>query len=107
MGLLIPGFAVGIGWLFLLHPKIGIINQWLIALFGLEEAPFNVATIIGMGCIEGLSLAPVAFVMNSIVLRSMDSALEEAAHVSGANLFETLRRVTLPLAWPGMQRKTA
>ena len=29
IGLLIPGFAVAMGWLFLLHPRIGIVNQFL------------------------------------------------------------------------------
>ena len=27
IGLLIPGFAVAMGWLFLLHPRIGLLNQ--------------------------------------------------------------------------------
>jgi iron(III) transport system permease protein len=102
IALLIPGFSVALGWLFLLHPKIGLINQTLMALFGLAEAPFNIATIFGMGMVEGLSLTPVAFIMTSIVFRSMDPSMEEASAMGGANLVQTMRRVTLPLAWPGI-----
>jgi iron(III) transport system permease protein len=102
IALLIPGFSVALGWLFLLHPKIGLINQILIALFSLSEAPFDISTILGMGLVEGLSLTPVAFIMTSIVFRSMDPSMEEASAMGGANLWQTMRRVTLPLAWPGI-----
>src|SRR5258708_3454156 len=60
VGLLIPGFASAMGWLFLLHPRIGLVNSWLIAQLGLSEAPFNIAGIVGMGWVQGLDLAPVA-----------------------------------------------
>ena len=43
VALLIPGFAVALGWVFLLHPSIGVVNQALVALFGLDAAPFNIA----------------------------------------------------------------
>ena len=39
VGLLIPGFAVAMGWLFLLHPRIGVVNQFLQDMFGLADAP--------------------------------------------------------------------
>lgn len=102
VALLIPSFSVALGWLFLLHPKIGIVNHIAMAAFGLTEAPFNISTILGMGIVEGLSLTPVTFIMTAIVLRTMDPAMEEAAGMSRANLWHTLRRVTLPLAWPGI-----
>jgi iron(III) transport system permease protein len=102
IGLLVPGFSTALGWLFLLSPRVGLINLWLIDLFGLEDAPFNVSTLFGMGVVQGLALAPITFIMTAIVFRQMDSALEEAAAMGGANLWSRLRRVTLPLAWPGV-----
>ena len=102
IALLIPSFSVALGWLFLLHPKIGIVNHLAMAAFGLSEAPFNISTILGMGMVEGLSLTPVTFIMTAIVFRTMDPAMEEAAGMGGASLFQTLRRITLPLAWPGI-----
>ena len=34
LGMLIPGFAAAMGWLFLLHPRIGLANVWLMKIFG-------------------------------------------------------------------------
>jgi iron(III) transport system permease protein len=102
IGLLMPGFAAAMGWLFMLHPRIGILNRLMMDLFSLSDAPFNIATIAGMGWVMGLSLAPLAFVMTAAVLRALDPALEESAHMSGAGFFNVIRKVTLPLAWPGI-----
>ena len=38
IGLLIPGFAVAMGWLFLLHPRIGLLNQLFQIVFGIALA---------------------------------------------------------------------
>ena len=102
IGLLVPGFVTAIGWEFLLHPRIGMVNTALIALFHLSGPPISITNLWGMGWVQGLGLAPVAFVMTSVVLRAMDPALEDAAAVSGAHLRGALLRVTLPLAWPGL-----
>lgn len=100
--LLIPGFAVALGWLFLLNPRTGIINVALEALLRTRLAPFNISTLLGMGMVEGLNLAPLAFVMTAVVFRAMDGSLDEAARVGGAGTWQALRRVTVPLAWPGV-----
>ena len=102
VALLIPGFAVALGWVFLLDRRIGLINEALVALFGLSSAPLNIATIFGMGLVEGLSLTPLTFVMTAIVLRSMDPALEEAAAMSGAKPWQATLKVTLRVLWPGL-----
>ena len=102
VGLLLPGFAAAMGWLFLLHPRIGLVNKWLMQLFELSSAPLNIATVAGMGWVQGLNLAPVAFIMTAAVFRSLDPALEEAALVSRANMRQTLWAVTFRLAWPGV-----
>ncbi|HXS41740.1 MAG TPA: iron ABC transporter permease [Stellaceae bacterium] len=100
--LLIPGFAVSLGWVFLLHPKIGLVNHWLMAVFGLSEAPLDVGNIFAMGAIEGMNLTPLAFIMTAAALRAMDPALEEAAATSGARPWQTAWRVTLPVLWPAL-----
>ncbi len=102
IGLLMPGFAAAMGWLFLLHPRIGLVNVWFVDWFGLAAAPFNIASIVGMGWVQGLNLAPVAFIMTAAVFRAMDPSLEESAEMSGAKFGNIIRRVTLPLAWPGI-----
>lgn len=102
VGLLIPGFASAMGWLFLLHPRIGLVNSWLIARLRLTQAPFDITGIAGMGWVQGLDLAPVAFIMTAAVFQAMDPSLEECAQTCGADRLGVLRRVTLRLAWPGI-----
>src|SRR6185437_6515669 len=102
IGLLVPGFATAIGWEFLLHPRIGMVNTALMMIFGSKSAALSITNLWGMGWVQGLGLAPVAFVMTSVVLRAMDPALEDAASISGARPYRALLRITLPLAWPGL-----
>jgi iron(III) transport system permease protein len=102
VGLLLPGFASAMGWLFLLHARIGLLNVWLERALGLHGPVFDIATMAGMGWVQGLNLAPVSFIMSAAVFRAMDPALEEAAEIAGANFVRTLARVTLPLAAPGI-----
>lgn len=102
VGLLIPGFAAAMGWLFMLHPRIGVLNRLLMQAFDLSAAPLNIISIVGMGFVQGLNLAPLAFIMTAAVFRAMDPALEEAALIHGGGTWTVLRRVTLPLAWPGV-----
>jgi iron(III) transport system permease protein len=102
VGLLIPGFAAAMGWLFLLHPRIGLLNQLLVTGFHLAGPPLNINTIAGMGWVQGLNLAPLAFIMTAAVFRSLDPTLEEAAQMHGAGPLTVVRRITLRLAWPGI-----
>jgi iron(III) transport system permease protein len=102
VGLLIPGFAAAMGWLFLLHPRIGLINQLLMSTFGLAGPPLSINTVAGMGFVQGLNLAPLAFIMTAAVFRAMDPTLEEAAQMHGAGPFTVLCRITVRLAWPGI-----
>ncbi len=102
VGLLLPGFASAMGWLFLLHARIGLLNAWLERAFGLSGPVFDIASMAGMGWVQGLNLAPVSFIMSAAVFRAMDPALEEAAEVAGAGFWRTLWHVTLRLAAPGI-----
>ena len=102
MGILFPTFLKAMGWVFLLHPRIGIINIFLMQLFGLKSAPLNIATLPGIGFVEGLTLTPLAYVMISAAMRSMNPALVEAANIHGVGKLRTLLRVELPLVWPAL-----
>ena len=101
-GLLVPPIFIGMGWTFIAHQRIGLLNKLVVALFGLESGVFNIETPAGMGLIEGLTLAPLAFVLSVQVFRTMNPALEEAAQTSGMTFRRTLWRVTLPLARPAI-----
>lgn len=102
LGLLIPGIYTAMGWTLIAHPRIGILNRWLVDLLGLTEGPINIATPIGMGFVQGMSLAAVVFILTAQMFRAMNPSLEEAAKVHGLNFGKTLWRITLPLALPGI-----
>ncbi len=101
-GLLIPPIFVGMGWTFIAHQRIGLANKIVMGLLGLENAPFNLESPAGMGFVEGLTLAPLAFVLSVQVFRTMNPAFEEAAQTSGMTFPKTLWRITLPLARPAI-----
>ena len=102
MTLAMPGLIQAMAWVLLLSPRSGFANRWLIDLFGLQAAPFNIYTLGGMAFVEGLRLVPTAFLMLVPLLRSMDPALEEAAAASGAPPLSIVRKVTLGLMLPGL-----
>lgn len=102
LGLLIPGIYTAMGWTLIAHPRIGILNRWLVDLFELSEGPINIATPVGMGFVQGLSLSALAFILTAQMFRAMNPSLEEAARVHGMGHGKILWRVTLPLAWPGI-----
>jgi iron(III) transport system permease protein len=102
IGTLLPTFFTAMGWVFLLHPRIGIVNKFLMNGLGLGQAPFNIASIVGMGWVEGLGLSSIAFIMIVATYRTMDPSLEEAGRVHGLKTWKTLRYITLPLTFPGI-----
>ena len=102
LGVLIPGFFTAMAWLFLFHPRSGMVNRLLVQTFDLSAPPIDIVSPIGMGVVQGIGIAPVVFVVTAGALRSMDTTLEEAAETSGADFVRSLRRVTLPLLRPAI-----
>ena len=102
LSLAVPSFFPAMGWQFLLHPRIGIVNQWLIKTLSLEQAPMNIGSVAGMGFVQGLSFVPLAFIMVAPAFRNMDPSLEESAQIHGARLWDRMYKVTLPLMWPSI-----
>ncbi|HEY6720550.1 MAG TPA: iron ABC transporter permease, partial [Burkholderiales bacterium] len=100
--LIIPGILFTVAWILLGSPKIGILNLALQGWFGLERPPFDVYSLWGMIWVDGLHYSPMAFLLMTAAFRAMDPSLEESATMSGANIFQVLRRVTLKLTWPAI-----
>jgi iron(III) transport system permease protein len=100
--LVIPGVLFTIAWILLGSPKIGILNLALQDWFGLEKPLFNVYSLWGMMWVDGLHYSPMAFLLMTAAFRAMDPSLEESATMSGANILQVARRVTLKLAWPAI-----
>ncbi len=99
--LIMPSVVKGIAWIFLLSPRIGVLNQAWRAL-GFETSLFNAYSLPAMIWVEGISMSTLAFLLIGATLRQMDPALEEAALGSGASARKVISKVTLPLLVPGL-----
>lgn len=98
--LIMPGVVKGIAWIFLLSPRIGLINLPWIAMFG--KPLMSSASIPAMIWVEGISMSPLAFLLIGSVIQRMDPSLEEAGDGSGASRWKVLSRITIPLLTPAL-----
>jgi iron(III) transport system permease protein len=98
----LPTIAAALAWIFLLTPKAGLFNRFLVWLFGLESAPFNILSMPGMIWALSVHLYPWAFLLTAGAFATMDRSLEDAARMSGASEFKTFRKITMPLVAPSI-----
>jgi iron(III) transport system permease protein len=102
VAVIVPGFLKAMGWIMLLSPKIGLLNQFSVYMFGLSQAPLAIDNVWGIAFVQGLMLTPTMFFLLAGPVKSMDPALEEAAQVSGATIWRTIYCVSLPVLWPAI-----
>jgi iron(III) transport system permease protein len=95
-------YVGAIAWSYLAAPRVGMLNGWLRALLGLETDPLSVYNRWGIVWVLALFFTPVMYLFVIGSLRRMDPALEESARTSGSGILQATRRVTLPLATPGI-----
>ena len=97
----IPSLPVALGWILLLDPKYGLINDWLSALTFFKEPLFNVYSFWGIVWVH-LSASGIAIkvMLLTPAFRNLDAALEEASHVAGAGSLKTLLRIAAPIMMP-------
>lgn len=98
--LVIPGMLNTVAWIFLLSPKIGLLNVIATNWLGFTAPPFNIYSLGGMIWTEGIHISPLAFMLISANLRSLDPSLEEAARMSGASPWQAFFRITFRLSLP-------
>ena len=99
-----PVFATALGWVLLLGPRAGTVNQWIRIITGSDatDGPFNIFTLEGLIFVHVLGGIPTMWLFLISVLRSMDPALEEASSTAGGTNWSTMKRVTIPLMLPGV-----
>lgn len=91
----IPPFVGAIGWIILANPTSGVLNQWL----GLN---LNIYSFAGLIWVETSFLFTFVLLTALTVLDQMDSSLEEAARLSGANGLRVFFDIALPLLRPAI-----
>ena len=97
-----PPVMLAVSWTVLLSPRTGLINRYMMEIFGFGEAPFDVYSLGGMIFVEALITTPLAFLIVSASLYSMDPALEESARVAGSSNFQVAWRITFPIIRPAL-----
>jgi iron(III) transport system permease protein len=100
--MMIPHVLFSSAWITLLNPTNGMFNVMIRNLFGLASGPFNIYSLGGMIFLEGMLDLPVTYLVMAPAMVSFDTKLEEAARVSGASNYHTLRTVTLPVLRPAL-----
>ena len=94
-------FIGALAWILLGSPEVGLVNQFWRFLGG-SDALINIYSISGIIFVIALYEMPFVFLMVGGALRSMDPTLEEASLSSGASIWSTTVRVTLPLVLPAI-----
>ena len=102
MTYMVPPYVGAMAWMRLLNPRVGVLNVWLQNLFGLDYTPFNIYTVVGVTWVITTFYYPFAFITISRAMEKMDPSLEEAARISGASPWLTLRTITLPMMVPSI-----
>ena len=97
-----PPVMLAVAWTVLLSPRTGLINRFLMQLLDLESAPLNIYSLWGMIFVEALITTPLAFLIVSASLYSMDPSLEESARVAGSSNLQIARRITFPIVRPAL-----
>ncbi len=95
-------FVGAIAWHNLASPKVGLLNNLARNVFGIEWALFNVDNIYGVIWVTGIFFTPLVYLFVIGSLRRMDPSLEDSARTTGAGLFTTTMKVTLPLITPAI-----
>jgi iron(III) transport system permease protein len=99
----LPSLTVVMGWITMIDPTTGIINQLLrkLPFVGGTEGPFNIYTFWGLVWVHlGQNAIAVKTILLIPAFRNLDAAMEEASRLSGAGMFRTLRCVVIPLMGP-------
>jgi len=101
----LPALTIVMGWITLIDPTTGLVNQAIHAMPPLEAliGRFNIYTFWGLVWVH---LGQNAIALKTILLvpafRNLDAAMEEASRLCGAGPFGTLRRVVIPLMGPAI-----
>lgn len=97
-----PPLLLAIGWALVLAPRIGIVSVALQPLIGSIDRWFNIYSMPGAIFVQTLAYVPTSVLMLSPAIRALDPALEEAAVVAGANRWQVMWRIGLPVLRPAL-----
>ena len=99
---MLPNVLVGLLWLFMLDPTVGIVNEWL-GFFGIKPIAFLASTgwvIPSLAMINTWKFTGYTALLLFAGMQTVPRSLYEASALDGASEFTMFRTVTLPLLRP-------
>jgi multiple sugar transport system permease protein len=102
--ILIPGIVIGAIWKLAYNPDFGVLNQ-LLGLAGLPGRDWLGEKTLAFASVVAVDVwhwTPFVFLLLLAALESLPQDVYEAARIDGANAWQELRYVTLPLMWPAI-----
>lgn len=97
---IIPSYITTLAWTQFMS-KNGFLAKFL-SIFPGSIEPINMYSILGIILVMGLTNYPLVYLLTVGVFRKIPRDLEYAARVSGSSKWQSFKKITLPLALPGI-----
>ncbi len=103
----LPGVVEGVIWSWIYDPTFGVLNSGLKTIgvihnYQLWIGTHQLETIFFISVVQVWQITPLAAILVLASLQAIPSELYEAADVDGANSWQSIKRITLPLIRPGL-----
>ena len=97
----LPALPETMGWILLLDPKYGLLNQGLHSL-GIGHSVFNIYSFWGIVWAHTGGTVAVKVMLLTPAFRNLDAALEESSRISGASGRHTFFHIIVPVMMPAI-----
>jgi iron(III) transport system permease protein len=97
----LPALPETMGWILLLDPKYGLLNQGLHSL-GIGHSLFNIYSFWGIVWAHMGGTVAVKVMLLTPAFRNLDAALEESSRISGASGRHTFFHIIVPVMMPAI-----
>lgn len=98
----LPALPETMGWILLLDPKYGLLNQAILSLGVFTQAPFNIYSFWGIVWAHLGGTVSIKVMLLTPAFRNLDAALEESSRISGASSWRTFFRIVVPVMMPAI-----
>ena len=98
----LPALPETMGWILLLDPKYGLLNQGLIGLGVVNQSLFNIYSFWGIVWAHMGGTVSVKVMLLAPAFRNLDAALEESSRISGASGWHTFFHIIIPVMMPAI-----
>ena len=98
----LPALPETMGWILLLDPKYGLMNQGLQTVGLITQPIFNIYSFWGIVWAHMGGSVSVKVMLLAPAFRNLDAALEEASKISGASGVRTFFSIVIPVMMPAI-----